>query len=57
VTVPRLAGCGDLAGGDLQCGEQRGGAVADVVVAAPLGQPGLQRQDRGGAVQGLEIAS
>ena len=35
VPVPGVAGVGDLAGGDLQRGEQRGGAVPDVVVGAP----------------------
>jgi len=38
VGVPRVAGVGgDLAGGDLECGEQAGGAVADVVVSLLLG--------------------
>src|SRR3712207_9036098 len=32
VAVPRLAAGGDRAGGDVQRGEQRGGAVAEVVV-------------------------
>jgi hypothetical protein len=40
---------GHLSGRDLQGGEQSGGAVPDVIVAAPLRQPGLQRQDRIGA--------
>ena len=35
MAVPRVAGVGDLAGGDLQRGEQGGGAVADVVVGLP----------------------
>ena len=53
--VPRLAGAGDLAGGDLQRGEQGGGAVPDVVVGAPLRQPGLHRQHRRGPVQRLDL--
>jgi hypothetical protein len=36
VAVAVLADAGDLAGGDLQRGEQGGGAVADVVVGVPL---------------------
>jgi hypothetical protein len=36
VAVPGVAGVGHLAGGDLQGGEQRGRAVAEVVVGAPL---------------------
>ena len=55
VPVPRVAGVGDLAGGDLQCGEQRGGAVADVVVGGLLRQPGPHRQDRRSPVQGLDL--
>ena len=35
-----VAGAGDLAGGGLQRGEQRGGAVPDVVVAALFRMPG-----------------
>ena len=55
--VPAVAGVGDLAGGDLQRGEQGGGAVPDVVVGALLRQPGLQRQDRRGPVQRLDLAT
>ena len=54
--VPRLAHPGDLAGGDLQRGEQGGGAVPDVVVGAAFGirlwdattgpGPGLGTPDR-----------
>jgi hypothetical protein len=55
VPVPRLTGAGDLAGSDLQRGEQRRGAVPDVVVGTPLGRPGLQRQDRRGPVQRLDL--
>jgi len=35
---------GDFAGGDLQRGEQGGGAIADVVVAGFLRESGPQRQ-------------
>src|SRR6476659_9049094 len=48
VAVPGLAGVDDLAGGHLQGGEQRGGAVADVVVGGLLRHPGHDRQDRRG---------
>jgi hypothetical protein len=40
VPVPGLAGVGDLPGGHLQGGEQRGGAVPDVVMGLLLGYPG-----------------
>ncbi len=42
VAVPGIAGIGgDLPGSDLQRGEQRGGAVALVVIGLPgLGKPG-----------------
>ncbi len=44
-----------LAGSDVQCGVQVGGAVADVVVAAPLGHAGHQRQDRRASVERLDL--
>ena len=53
--VAGVAGVGDLAGGDLQRGEQRGGAVADVVMGGLLRQAGSHRQDRRGPVQGLDL--
>ena len=56
VAVPRVAGVGDLAGGDLQRGEQGGGAVADVVVGLLLRQARAHRQDRRGPVQRLDLA-
>jgi hypothetical protein len=40
VPVPRVAGAGNLAGGGLQRGERRGGAVPDVVAAALFRDPG-----------------
>ena len=56
VAVPGVAGVrGDLPGGDLQGGEQGGGAVPHVVVGAPGGQARPQRQHRGGPVQGLDL--
>jgi hypothetical protein len=36
VAVPRVAGVGHLAGGDLQGGEQGGGAVPDIVMGLLL---------------------
>ena len=55
MAVPVLAQPGDLAGGDLQRGEQGGGAVPDVVVGALLGMAGLHRQRLLGPVQGLDL--
>ena len=55
VTVPVLADAGDPAGGDLECREQCGGAVADVVVAALVGVAGLHRQRLLGPVQRLDL--
>ena len=50
MAVPRVAGVGDLAGGDLQRGEQGGGAVPDVVVGLPS-PAGPGRIGRIGAVR------
>ena len=55
VPVPWFAHAGDLAGGDLERGEQGGGAVPDVVVGALLGMAGLHRQHLLGAVQRLNL--
>src|SRR6187200_2926057 len=60
VTVPRQAAVDDLAGGDLERGEQRGGAVfkvlgLDVVVSGLLRHPGHDRQDRRGPLQRLDL--
>ena len=41
---------------DVERGEQRGGAVADIVVGHRPGLAGLERQTRLGAVQGLDLA-
>ena len=54
--VARVAGVGgDLAGGDFQCGEQAGGAVADVVVGLLFGDALAQRQNRLGTIQRLDL--
>jgi hypothetical protein len=53
--VPGITDVGHLAGRGLQRGEQRRGAVPDVVMAALFGDPGPQRQHRGGAFQGLGL--
>ncbi len=53
--VPRLAGSGDVAGGDFQRGEQRAGAVPHVVVGPSFGEPGLHRQHLLGPVQRLDL--
>src|SRR6478609_7826659 len=45
----------DLAGGYVQGGEQRGDAMAKVVMRASYGQPGHHRQHRRRAVQGLDL--
>jgi hypothetical protein len=55
VAMPRLAGVGDAAGGHLQGGEQGGGAVAEVVVGAPLDPSWRQGLDRLGAFQRLDL--
>jgi len=55
VAVARLAGVGDVAGGDLQRGEQGGGAVPAVVVGAPLDPAQPKRPDRLGALQRLNL--
>ena len=46
VPVPRFTHSGDLAGGDLECGEQGGGAVPDVIVGdgAALATRGTRRR-------------
>ena len=48
LAVPFVALVDHLAGGDLERGEQRGGAVALVVVGRLLRQPHAQRKDRCG---------
>ena len=56
VAVARFADPGDLAGGDVQGGEQGGGAVADVVVGLAFRDPDLHGQCGRGAIQGLDLA-
>ncbi len=56
MTVTRFAHPGDLAGRDVQGGEQRGGAVADVVVGLAFGHPDPHRHGGRGAIQGLDLA-
>ena len=55
VAMAWLGEPGDLAGCDFQRREQRGGAVSDVVMGAPLGRTGFHRQRRLGAVQCLNL--
>jgi hypothetical protein len=55
VPVLGVAGAGHLAGRGLQRGEQRGGAVPDVVVAALFRGPGTQRQHRRFAFERLGL--
>jgi len=45
----------DLAGGDVQRGEQVHSSVPHVAGAAPLGHAGHHRQHRGGALQRLDL--
>ncbi len=53
--VVPVQGTDHLAGGDLQSGEQGGGAGADVVMASTLGDAGHHRQDRLGPVERLDL--
>src|SRR3954447_5853027 len=55
VAVPVGAGLGDLAGGHLEGGEQRGGAVPDVIEAGRLRMSGAHRQRRRAALQRLDL--
>jgi len=55
MAVTVLADPGDLAGGNLQRGEQGRGAVADIVMGAAFGAARLHRQHRLSAVQGLDL--
>ena len=49
--VALVAAADDPAGGDVERGEQRGGAVTRIIVAAPLDLSGPHRQQRLGAVE------
>ena len=53
--VPRVAGAGDLAAGDLKRGVEAGGAVALVIVSHPLRLARLDRQRRLGAIERLDL--
>ena len=53
--VTLVAAADDLAGGDVQGGEQRGRAVPLVIMAAPLDLPWPHRQQRLGAVERLDL--
>jgi hypothetical protein len=55
LAVPVIALIGYRTGGHLKSGEQRGGAIALVVVGPLLRQARSQRQERGGPVQGLDL--
>ena len=50
-----LAGVGDPAGGHLQRGKQRGSAVPDIVVGAPLGPARPYRAGGLGPLQRLDL--
>ena len=54
--VAAIALADDRGGGDVRRREQRDRAVALVIVGTPLGDAGQHRQDRLGAVEGLELA-
>jgi len=53
-TMARLGLVGDLAGSEVQCCEQVGDAVTDVVMGAPLDLARTHRQRRLCAVEGLD---
>ena len=57
VHSPVLGGqlANDLAGGDVQRGEQVDRAVPGLVEAAPFGHSGHHGQHRGGPLQGLDL--
>lgn len=55
VTMTAVALANDLPGRDIQGAEERGGAVAHVVVGSPLGLARGQWQDRLGSVEGLDL--
>ena len=46
VPVSRVTGVGHVTGGHLQGGKQRGGAVPDIIVGAPLDPARRHRPDR-----------
>ena len=54
-TMALVAAADDLARGDVEGGEQRGRAVALVVVSTPLGLPRSHRQQRLRAIERLDL--
>ena len=54
--MPLLGLADDLAGPGVERGEEAGGAVALVVVGAPLDLAGSHRQQRRGAIERLDLA-
>ena len=54
-TMPAMQLADDLAGGDVEGGEQRGGAVPSVVVGLALGLARPHGQQRLAAVEGLDL--
>ena len=57
MSMARLAFSEHRASGDVEGGEQRGGAVAHIVVGNPFHITESHRQNRLGAVEGLESDS
>lgn len=53
--MARVGSASDVARGDVQSGEQRGGAVANVVVGAPFQVSGMHRQQRLVAIERLDL--
>src|SRR5579872_2757933 len=51
--MPMVDRADHLSGGHVQGCEETGGAMADIVVAAPLGRAGHERQDRLRPIQSL----
>ena len=56
MAVLAVAFADDFAGGDIQGGKERGGAVAIVVVGSALRLSGFHRQNRLAAFQSLDLA-
>jgi hypothetical protein len=53
--VPFVAAHGDLSGGDVERGDEGRGAITDAVMGTSLDLMGLHRQQRLGAVPGLDL--
>jgi len=56
MAMAMLAASEDGAGGDIEGGEERRGAMADIVVGKPFDIAKPHRQHRLSAVQGLDLA-